>query len=114
VPAFILFWLAAPISDQLVKSPKFIEPQPDPVSWVVAYTRFFPWYGTVVKSLRETHPDFGVARAPVEDHLYVDGRAQFCATATVENSNTVAKVFILNSLERMRREKQQRIHNMFI
>ena len=53
-----------------------------------------------MKSLRDTHPDFGVASAPVEVHLYVDGRAQFCATTTVEASNTVAKVFIFNNLER--------------
>ena len=36
MPEFIAFWLAEAMSDQLVKRPKFIEPQPVPVSWVVA------------------------------------------------------------------------------
>lgn len=30
-----------------------------------------------MKSLSETQPDFGVASAPVEVHLYVEGRGQF-------------------------------------
>ena len=34
-----------------------------------------------MKSFRETHPDFGVAREPVEVHLYVDGRSHVCAIA---------------------------------
>ena len=32
----ILFWLAEAMSVQLVKRPKFMEPQVEPVSWVVA------------------------------------------------------------------------------
>jgi hypothetical protein len=33
-------------------------------------------YVTWVKSLSEAHPDLGVAKDPVDVHLYVDGREQ--------------------------------------
>ena len=36
VAEVILFWLAEAMSLQLVKRPKFMEPQVEPVSWVVA------------------------------------------------------------------------------
>jgi hypothetical protein len=64
------------MSDHFVKRPKDIEPQVLPESWVVAYTRCLPLYGTVVKSLSETQPGFGAASGPVDVHLYLDGRAQ--------------------------------------
>lgn len=35
----------------------------------------------VVKSLSEAHPDLGLANAPVDVQLYVDGRLQVCAMA---------------------------------
>src|SRR4051812_27682197 len=70
-------WVAPARSDQSVNRLKFIEPQVDPVSCVVAYTRCRPLKGTAVKSLSETHPDFGFASEPVEVHRYVEGRVQF-------------------------------------
>jgi hypothetical protein len=62
--------------DQAENRPKLIDPHFDPWSCVVAYTRFWPLYGAVVKSLRETHPDLGVASTPVDDQRYDDGREQ--------------------------------------
>jgi hypothetical protein len=62
-------WDADAIPLQSVKVLKPIEPQVDPASWVDPYTRCWPLKGTWVKSLRETQPDLGVARAAVEFHL---------------------------------------------
>jgi hypothetical protein len=73
VAALIVFWLADAIPDQPEKSPKLIEPHFDPKSCVVAYTRFCPLYGAVVKSFSDTQPDFGVASAPDDDQRYEDG-----------------------------------------
>src|SRR4051812_39800368 len=64
------------MSDQLVNRPKFIDPQLDPLSCVVAYTRCLPLYGTEVKSFSDAQPDFGFASAPVELQRYVDGSEQ--------------------------------------
>jgi hypothetical protein len=70
--------------DQFVNRPKVIEPQAVPASWVVAYTRCLPAYGTVVKSLSETQPDFGVARGPVDVHRYLEGSAHVAAVLVLD------------------------------
>src|SRR6187549_1821566 len=50
---------------------------------------------TVVKSLRETHPDFGSTSGPLDFHRYVDGRAQVvfvCATTIAASVSNTALV----------------------
>jgi hypothetical protein len=90
-------WVDAAMPDQSEKVPKFIEPHVAPESCVVPYTRCCPLKGTCEKSLSETHPDFGVASAPDDVHLYVDGRAHDCAaTAPADASSAIA--FVLKSL----------------
>jgi hypothetical protein len=74
VAELIAFWLAEAIPDQLENRPKFIDPHVEPRSCVVAYTRFWPLYGTVVKSFKDAQPDLGLASTPVDDQRYVDGR----------------------------------------
>jgi hypothetical protein len=46
-------------------------------------------YGTWLKSFNETQPDFGVASAPVDVQLYVEGRAQDCAVTVVVHASNV-------------------------
>lgn len=91
-PVLIAFWLAVAMSDQLEKSAKFIEPHPEPELCVVPYTRCWSLYITLVKSLSETQPDLGVARASVDVHLYDDGRSQSCAVMTAAKARSVVPV----------------------
>jgi hypothetical protein len=49
-----------------------------------------------VKSFNETHPDFGVASAPVDVHLYVDGRAQVLVDADLVEVVDVDLVEVAN------------------
>jgi hypothetical protein len=98
VPALIPFWLAEAMSAQFVKRPKFIEPQLDPVSWFDAYTRCLPLYGTCVKSLSETQPDFGFASEPVDVQRYVDGRLHDPVDAGVVEVATEVETLVVEVL----------------
>jgi hypothetical protein len=46
----------------------------------------------VLKSLRDTHPDFGFASEPVDDHLYDEGRGH-AASADMASANSATTVF---------------------
>jgi hypothetical protein len=111
----IAFWLAEAMPVQFLKRPKFIEPHEFPWSWVVAYTRFWSLKATMEKSLSEAHPDLGLASAPVEVQVYVEGRLHAADTTIAIEARTTMwanskyklafsnRIALFNQLERTSR-----------